>query len=47
MMKNLLTRAEDPREALMAYRASPLANGFSPAKLCIVRILRIALKNEA
>ena len=46
-MKNLLTKAEDPRKALQAYSASPLANVFSPAKLCIVRILRIALKYEA
>ena len=35
--KNLLTR--DSYEALLAYRATPLENGFSPAELCMARRL--------
>ena len=40
-MKNLLTKAEHPHEALLAYRATTLQNGFSPAELCMGRRLRI------
>ena len=38
-MKNLLTKAEDPHEALLTYRATLLENGFSPAELCMGRRL--------
>ena len=40
MMQNLLTKAENPHEALLAYRATPLEKGFSPAELCMGRRLR-------
>ena len=42
-MKNLLTKAEDPHEALLANRPTPLENGFSPAALCMGRRLRTTL----
>lgn len=38
-----LTISGEPYEALFAYRANPLENGFSPAELCMVRRLRITL----
>ena len=41
--KNLLTKSDDPYEALLAYRATPLENGFSPAELCVRRRLRTTL----
>ena len=37
--RNLLTKSDDPYEALLAYRATPLENGFSPAELCMGRRL--------
>ena len=42
-IKNFLTKAEDPHEALLAYRATPLENGFSPAELRMGRRLRTTL----
>ena len=33
----------DPHEALLAYRATPPENGFSPAELCIEGRLRTTL----
>ena len=41
--KNLITKSDDPYEALLAYRATPLENRFSPAELCIGRRLRTTL----
>lgn len=32
-IKNLLKKAADPYRALLAYRSTPLSNGFSPAQL--------------
>ncbi|XP_022806280.1 uncharacterized protein K02A2.6-like [Stylophora pistillata] len=41
--KNLLTKSDDPYEPLLAYRATPLENGFSPAELCMGWRLRTTL----
>ena len=39
-IKNLLKKAKDPYAAIMAYRATPLSNGFSPAEILMGRRLR-------
>ena len=42
-MKNLLTKAKDPYEAMLAYRATPLENGYSPAESSMEKRLRTTL----
>lgn len=40
IVKTKLTKSSDPYRALLAYRATPLENGFSPAELLFGRRLR-------
>ena len=39
-VKMLLKKEEDPHKALLAYRSTPLENGFSPAELLFGRKIR-------
>lgn len=43
-VKRLLTKSVDPHLAILAYRTSPLENGFSPAELLMGRKLRSTIR---
>ena len=42
-VKNLLEKGDDPYIALMAYRSTPLENGYSPSELLMGRKLRTTI----
>ena len=42
-LKELLSKNEDPTLALLTYRSTPLANGFSPSELLMGRKLQTRL----
>ena len=46
-VKFLLKKGEDPHKALMAYRATPLSHGSSPAQLLMGRNIRTCQPREA
>lgn len=41
--KMRISSSEDPYKALLAYRSTPLKNGYSPAELCMGRKLRTSI----
>ncbi len=45
-IKNLPKKSCDPYLALMAYRAAPLANGYSPSELLMGRKPQLSLKSS-
>ena len=40
-MKGLLKKGDEPYLVLLAYRSTPLSNGYSPAELLMHRRLRL------
>ena len=40
IVKTLLKKSDDPYKALLAYRSTPLQNGYSPSQLLMGRVLR-------
>ena len=42
-VKRLLTKSDEPQAALLAYRSTPLENGYSPAEILMGRKLRTTL----
>ena len=45
--KNLLKKSDDPYLAMLAYRSTPLENGYSPAELLMGRRLRTMIPTIA
>ena len=39
-VKNILKKEQDPTKALLAYRSTPLASGYSPAELLVERKIK-------
>ena len=48
-VKELLRKSDEPYLALLAYRSTPVTNGYSPAELLMKRILRtnVRISREA